>query len=82
MDRFFFSKPLTLQMALISCQCLNPNTFFRFSPPSRQIGAEQMTGSPRVSIRGPLAHQAHDPGCQANLCHWPASELVIIYTFA
>ena len=37
---------------------------------------------PRVSIRGPLAHQTHDPGCQANLCRWPTNELVPIYTFA
>ena len=51
-------------------------TLFRFSPLSRQIGAEQMNGSPGFRSKD-LSHTKH-----ANLCRWPANELVRIYTFA
>ena len=58
-----------------------PKHFFVSHLSSAKLGQSKWMVA-RVSIRGPLARQAHDPGCQANLCRWPASELVLIYTFA
>ena len=57
---------------------INPNTFsFLTSLPPNWGRANELF--PRVSIRGPLAHQAHNPGFPADLCRWLASELVPIY---
>ena len=45
-------------------------------------GIMQTECFPRDLNPGPLALQHRDPLCQATLCRCPASEFVLIYSFA
>ena len=52
--------------------CINPNPEPE-KPIWREIWWAIMWWLPRVSIRGPLAHQPHDPAGQVTVCRCPAS---------
>ena len=58
---------------------LTPLTFLAYLPENKGMQTEW---SPQDLNLGPLALHHHDPLCQTTLCRCPASEFVLIYSFA
>ena len=55
-------------------------TFLAYLPENK--GMQTEWSIPRDLNLGPLALQRRDPLCQATPCRYPASEFVLIYSFA